>query len=261
MRLDPEHKKAAEEAIKYMQKHLDQDITTVELATHVGYSTYHFIRIFKEITGVTPRHYLSALRIESGKQILLDSSASNLKTLLAIGFRSMGSFSSRFKQLVGLSPKGFRLESEALVNYVNQYKHKEIVAPVDVSNQSPCIHCHMQVPSSFKGLIFVGLFPRPIPDQRPVAGTALHHTKRIHSFANVPPGQYYVLAAGIPWSLNPKNYFVYDKALRGKSEPVTVQEDSILEVNVELREPLPYDPPILVNLPLLLFEKDNDEAN
>nr|WP_180956578.1 AraC family transcriptional regulator [Bacillus canaveralius] len=259
--MDSEHKKASEEAIKFMQKRLHEDITTVELATHVGYSTYHFIRIFKEITGVTPRHYLSALRIESGKQILLDSSASNLKTLLAIGFRSMGSFSSRFKKLVGLSPKGFRLESEALVNYVNQYRHKEIIGPVDVPSQSPCIRCVLQVPASFKGLIFVGLFPRPIPDQRPVAGTALHHTKRIHSFANVPLGQYYVLAAGIPWSLNPKNYFVYDNALRGKSELVTVQEDSSLEVNIELREPLPYDPPILINLPLLLFEKDHNKAN
>ncbi|PLR87090.1 hypothetical protein [Bacillus sp. V33-4] len=56
-------------------------------------------------------------------------------------------------------------------------------------------------------------------------------------------------------------YFVYDNALRGKSELVTVQEYSSLEVNIELREPLPYDPPILINLPLLLFEKDSNKAN
>jgi len=55
-------------AIEYMKDHLDEEITTEELSKYVGYSPYHFVRIFKEVTGVSPRHYLSALRIEAGKK-------------------------------------------------------------------------------------------------------------------------------------------------------------------------------------------------
>ena len=65
------------------------------------------------------------------------------------------------------------------------------------------------------------------------------------------------MLAGIPWSLNPRDYFLLSKSLRGKrEEPVHIDEETDLAVNITLREPLPYDPPIVVNLPLLLFEKD-----
>lgn len=85
-------------AIDYMKNHLDQEITTKQLANHVGYSTYHFIRIFKEVTGISPRHYLSSLRVEHGKEMLANSPSSTiLKTLLGAGFRSLGTYSTTSK--------------------------------------------------------------------------------------------------------------------------------------------------------------------
>jgi AraC family transcriptional regulator len=71
-------------AIHYMKKHLNEEITSESVAYHVGYSPIHFSRVFKEVTGVSPRHYLSALRIEMGKQTLVNSSDSILKTLSSI---------------------------------------------------------------------------------------------------------------------------------------------------------------------------------
>ncbi|MED3573632.1 AraC family transcriptional regulator [Cytobacillus praedii] len=248
-------------AIEYMKKHLEEEITSEELASFVGYSPYHFSRVFKGITGVSPRHYLSALRIEAGKKILVDASSSSiLKTLLLIGFRSIGTFSTKFKQFVGLSPKKFQLRTEDLNQFINQFEHQEKLEPITLT--PPVVSCQLEFPKGFKGLIFIGLFPRPIPDQRPVAGTTITHNQTNCIFSSVPLGTYYVLAAALPLSFHPKDYFLLDAALRGKSDlAIEVTERTETEVKMKLRDPLPYDPPILINLPQLLFEKEKNKAN
>lgn len=251
-----EQTKVIEDAIIFMRDHVDEEITTEDLASHVGYSTYHFIRLFKEVTGVTPRHYLSALRIEYSKQILLQSSSSHLKTLLSIGFRSMGSFSSRFKQFVGLSPKSFRQKNDLFISHFEKYRTKEGKSSFHSANKPPYVTCYIESPDTFKGMVFIGLFPRPIPDQRPVVGTAFKETNKWCVFSNVPIGEFYVLAAGIPWGINRKHYFLSKQSLRGKSDRIIVGSDSTIEVKLTLRDPLPTDPPILLNLPHLLFERD-----
>ncbi|MGE8205078.1 helix-turn-helix domain-containing protein [Heyndrickxia sp. NPDC080065] len=254
--MNSEHIRITEEAIKYMRNHLSEDLTSEQLASSVGYSTYHFIRIFKDVTGISPRHYLSALRIEAGKDHLSHSPSSILKILLSIGFQSIGSFSTRFKQFVGQSPRDFRQKMNTLHQHFIQYQTKEI-SPFVEKNQTPSISFNIKTPSSFKGIIFAGLFPRPIPDQRPVVGTAFNHQKKMCTFSNVPKGDYYLLIAGIPWNSNPLKCFSSDRLLRGKYERVIQMKESTNEhVTIQLREPLPYDPPIVINLPLLLFEKN-----
>jgi len=244
-------------AIDYMKNHLDQEITTKQLANHVGYSTYHFIRIFKEVTGISPRHYLSSLRVEHGKEMLANSPSSTiLKTLLGAGFRSLGTYSTTFKNSVGLSPKGFQSSIKQLYSFLNSYcfQNEKIEGIA-----KPAVFCHIEVPKNFRGVVFVGLFTKPIPDRRPVVGTAVKSTTKKCLFTEVPPGKYYLLSAAISWSLNPKDYFLLNNGLRGKVEhPILIEDNKFTEVSVRLREPLPYDPPIVINLPLLLFEKEKD---
>lgn len=252
-----EHIEAVIKAIEYMKKNIDEELTTEKLAEVAGYSPYHFSRVFKEVTGVSPRHYLSALRIEAGKELLIGSSSySILKTLLKIGFKSMGTFSMKFKQFVGLSPKQFQSKAGKLHRFMNDFD--EAVDGLPGSVILPAVRCEIEVQASFKGLIFVGLFPRPIPDQKPIMGTAIRDAQQGCFFSGVPAGIYYVLAAAIPWSLNPRDYFLLSKNLRGKAEgPVEISENTICKVHIKLREPLSYDPPILINLPSLLFEKES----
>ncbi|KQL50926.1 AraC family transcriptional regulator [Heyndrickxia shackletonii] len=253
--------KAVKISIDYMKKNIDTEITSEELAYLVGYSTYHYSRIFKEITGVSPRHYLSALRMEAGKEMLISSkSPSILKILLLIGFRSLGTFSSKFKQFVGLSPKQFQLSTNDLHDFVNDYKDKE--SPLLLASAPPILSCHLEVPATFKGIIFVGLFPRAIPDQKPIIGTAFTQNQTSCVFSDIPLGTYYVLAAALKWSVNPKDYFLLNRALRGKyDKPIEITKFTDTEITISLREPLPTDPPILVNLPQLLYEQVKKKAN
>lgn len=254
--MNPNHVKATEEAIQYMRDHLDEDITSDQLAALVNYSPYHFIRVFKRVTGISPRQYLSALRIESGKINLLQKPSLLVKILLSIGFTSLGSFNTRFKQFVGLSPKQFRTTSNQLVSHMKEWEHKRLSFASSKESRPPKISCQVEAPESFRGIIFIGLFPRPIPDQKPIVGTALTLNNRSCEFSQIPCGTYYLLAAGIAWSMNPRDYFILDKSLRGMHESaIEVDETTDLNLTITLRDPLPYDPPIVVNLPLLLFEK------
>lgn len=248
---------AVSKTIEYMRSNIDEEITTEKLAEIAGYSAFHFTRVFKDVTGVSPRHYLSALRIETGKEKLMGSSSpSILKTLMDIGFRSVGTFSSKFKLFVGQSPKQFQNSAVKFHRFMNDFDGADVENPVSL--KLPAVRCTLEVPESFKGLIFVGLFPRPIPDQKPVKGIALRETQKVCIFSKVPPGTYYALATAIPWSINPREYFLLSKNLRGKAEEsIEISADCFNEVHIKLREPLPYDPPILINLPSLLFEKDS----
>ncbi|MDX8362636.1 MULTISPECIES: AraC family transcriptional regulator [Bacillaceae] len=250
-----DHVKAVVQAVEYMKKNLDKEITTEELASLVGYSSFHFSRFFKEVTGISPRHYLSALRIEAGKQMLVrHSSPSIIKTMMSIGFSSLGSFSAKFKQFVGLPPKQFQVTTNDLYHFVNQYTEGE--NSVIQYFHPPVLTCHIEAPAQFKGFIFVGLFPRPIPDERPAIGTAFTQKQSSCIFSQIPTGTYYALAAGIPLSMNPKDYFLLEHAFRGMyDDPIHVTGTTDKEIHIKLRSPLPFDPPILINLPQLLLEQ------
>ncbi|MCJ8013499.1 AraC family transcriptional regulator [Paenibacillus sp. KQZ6P-2] len=248
------HKVEVEKAIHFMKNHLDEDITSEQIAAEIGYSPYHFTRIFKSVTGVSPRHYLAALRIEKGKKEILNNQKSLLKVILSIGYRSVGSFNTRFRDYVGVTPKKFFSNAKPLTSHMNKYHDSEIDLHPQSHTSTSRIICRIDTPDSFKGIIFVGLFPKPIPDQRPVVGTALNRNGQFH-LCGIPNGTYYVLATGIPWSMNPRDYFILDHSLRGMySEAIHVTEQTDLKIAIKLREPLISDPPIVINLPLLLFE-------
>ncbi|WLD94665.1 AraC family transcriptional regulator [Alkalihalobacillus sp. AL-G] len=77
--MDEMQVRMTEKAINYMKENFEEDLTTEELARYVGYSPFHFTRVFKSVTGVTPRHFLSALRIEAGKHKIINSSSSGFE--------------------------------------------------------------------------------------------------------------------------------------------------------------------------------------
>ncbi|NMO96101.1 AraC family transcriptional regulator [Paenibacillus lemnae] len=255
-----EHIIAVEKAITYMKLHLEESLTLDQIASVAGYSSFHFTRIFKHTTGISVRRYLSALRIEAGKTKLLNAPSTTVRLLQHIGFSSVGTFQTRFKSYVGLTPQKFKNLAHTLFRYVQQHKETAFTEEDNGSEGCSVIRCHIQAPAYFQGIVFVGLFPRPIPDERPAAGnvTAFSNSEKVCTIKTSKPGSYYVLAAGIPWSLNPKDYFLLHQSLRAKSpKAIDIKQPSNIEMELNLREALPTDPPIVINLPLLLFERDS----
>lgn len=83
---------------------LDLDI----MAAEAGYSRSHFARAFTAAYGETPRTYLTRRRIERAKTLLRTANLSVTEICFLVGFASLGSFSTRFHELVGQSPSAYR---------------------------------------------------------------------------------------------------------------------------------------------------------
>lgn len=79
-----------------------------DLAAAAGYSRYHFARAFRVAFGETPGGYLSRRRVERGKDLLASANLTVTEICVLVGFSSLGSFSSRFAELVGCSPSEYR---------------------------------------------------------------------------------------------------------------------------------------------------------
>ncbi len=72
-------------------------------------SKYHLLRLFKKYYGLTPRQYLIDIRIAKSKE-QLKSGMSVTETCFAVGFESLGSFSTLFKAKTGKSPSEYQKE-------------------------------------------------------------------------------------------------------------------------------------------------------
>jgi len=79
-----------------------------ELARVAGVSKYHFVRCFEATYGETPIRYLTRRRIERAQDLLRTANLTITEICMLVGFSSLGSFSSRFTQLVGESPTAYR---------------------------------------------------------------------------------------------------------------------------------------------------------
>ncbi|MBC6463788.1 helix-turn-helix transcriptional regulator [Actinomadura sp. HBU206391] len=78
------------------------------VAAVAGYSTYHFVRRFRDVYGETPGQYLSRRRIERAKELLRSANLTVTEICMLVGFSSLGTFCTRFKQQVGMTPGQYR---------------------------------------------------------------------------------------------------------------------------------------------------------
>ena len=91
----------------YIHQYLEQDLSLAELANLVQLSPYHFARLFKRSTGLSPHKYLLQCRIDRVKQLLIARKLSLAEIACLVGFSSQGHLNYHFKRLVGVTPTAF----------------------------------------------------------------------------------------------------------------------------------------------------------
>ena len=93
----------------YIDNHYDQQLNLDDVSRAQFVSKYHMLRLFKRYYGMTPRQYLIDKRIEKSKEHLMQG-MSVTEVCFAVGFESLGSFSTLFKVKTGKSPSEYQKE-------------------------------------------------------------------------------------------------------------------------------------------------------
>jgi transcriptional regulator GlxA family with amidase domain len=88
-----------------------QPIDLDALARRAHCSRFHFLRSFRAAYGETPRAYLTRRRIERAQDLLRSANLTVTEVCFLVGFSSLGSFSARFTELVGVPPSAYRDEA------------------------------------------------------------------------------------------------------------------------------------------------------
>jgi AraC family transcriptional regulator len=91
----------------YVGDNLAEDLTLAEIAREVHMSPYHFSRMFKLSTGLSPHQYVMRQRIERAKTLLMNTDLPVSVVARKVGFASPSHFAQQFRRLVGVSPRSF----------------------------------------------------------------------------------------------------------------------------------------------------------
>ncbi len=92
----------------FIDEHFYLPVNLEQISRAANFSRYHFIRLFRQAFHQTPHQYLTHKRIEKAKQLLAESDLTVTDVCLAVGFESLGSFSTLFRKAVGQSPTVYR---------------------------------------------------------------------------------------------------------------------------------------------------------
>ncbi|MBZ5623149.1 MAG: AraC family transcriptional regulator [Acidobacteriia bacterium] len=92
----------------YLAAGLDQPLRLADAAREAYLSPYHYHRLFARTFGETPHNFLTRLRMDRARRLLARDQLAVTDVCFAVGYESLGSFSSRFRSLVGYSPSEYQ---------------------------------------------------------------------------------------------------------------------------------------------------------
>jgi AraC family transcriptional regulator len=237
---------AVEKAIRYICESYEEPLSLADIADKAIMSRFHFCRLFKQHTGITPGRFLSAVRIYQAKRMLLTTSMNITDIAFAVGYNSLGSFSNHFADSVGISPGRFR-------RIVRDGDFQPGDGATHPSPTDGFVTGEITFPVGYQGArVYVGAFDSPIVQRRP-ARSALLELADIdqpapYRLERVPAGTWYIRAVAVADTVDPEPW-TRTTLLIGGCESVRVAERATLSVNFTMRPKLPTDLPILLALP------------
>lgn len=251
------HHRAVERVITAARERLCEPLSLHDMSRVAYLSAFHFNRVFHQITGLPPAKFISAMRLDEAKRLLLNTTLSITDISFEVGYNSLSTFTRRFNQRVGLGPREFRylaerMNSGSVESLCARYAEKTTWAA-----HNPSIEGVVDSPNADGGPIFVGLFGAHIPQSRPVGG-ALLTSPGAFRIGPVPDGIYHLLAAALPRLSDTLGYLLPNSAnlsVGAWNGPVIVRNGRASgQFRVALRPMALTDPPLLVSLPFLLAD-------
>jgi len=125
-----------------MDREYAQPLDVEALARGVNMSAGHLSRQFKLAYGESPYSYLMTRRIERAMALLRGSGMSVTEVCFAVGCSSLGTFSTRFTELVGITPSTYREQATAAVGGLPSCVEKQVTRPIR-NREAPATRLHI----------------------------------------------------------------------------------------------------------------------
>jgi AraC-like DNA-binding protein len=119
-----------------------QPLNVEALARGVNMSAGHLSRQFKNAYGESPYSYLMTRRIERAMALLRRGDMSVTDVCFAVGFQSLGTFSTRFSELVGLPPSSYRDQTAGATAGLPHCVEKQVTRPIR-NREAPAVTLHL----------------------------------------------------------------------------------------------------------------------
>ncbi|WP_460405319.1 helix-turn-helix domain-containing protein [Actinophytocola sediminis] len=214
-----------------MSENLGDRITIDDMARTAMFSKFHFSRIFQRVTGISPGRFLSALRLQEAKRLLIATPMTVADISHMVGYNSIGTFSSRFRSSVGMSPTEYR-----------QVGGFPTPLPAAGPSATDGVAVRGQVwgpPACRPARTVIGLFGDRIAQGCPVRHTTIDGVGS-YTLDGVPDGTWYLLAHSAELTDGTEIYL----AALG---PVEVRAGApVRQADLWLRPRSPFDPPVLL---------------
>ncbi|MFF4157361.1 helix-turn-helix transcriptional regulator [Streptomyces sp. NPDC001678] len=249
---------SVERAIRRMRDHLGETQCLTDHAEAGLFSPFHFHRVFRGVTAVTPARFLAALRMAEAQRMMIRGSPRVTDVCTAVGYASLGTFTTQFTRLVGMSPSRFKA-------LVDRHGDRGIGEVVDASGLAGTTgptgpgraaeitgRVGGTAPADAElsdAVLFTGLFPHGVPQDLPVACevTAATATVRLRPPADA---DHHVLAVCFDRATRVAD--ALDDPAGARRSVATTRAPAHGSFRLRLRAPAPIDPPIVLALPLLL---------
>ena len=89
---------------------IEEELTLHEMAQCAGFSTSHFLEMFRKSTGESPHQFVLRQRVERAKEMLREAEMRVLDVAVACGFKTQQHFARVFRRICGASPTEYRYE-------------------------------------------------------------------------------------------------------------------------------------------------------
>lgn len=231
-------------AIAHIWESYSQPLSLADIAKRALLSRFHFSRVFRDATGVSPGRFLTAVRIYQAKRMLASTSMSVTDISFAVGYNSLGSFTNRFTDSVGVSPTRFRrlwlgMREAPGPAPGSPPPHGAVTGLVDLPRRYAAAR------------VYVGAFTTPIVQCQPLSSAiveAMPGRPTRYRLTSVPPGEWFIRAVAVADTADPEPW-AYRSLLVGGNGSVRVTAGVSSEAGIVLRPQRPVDLPILFAVP------------